>query len=117
MTANEKQVGGEHYKSAIQHWDYAASHEFDYFQGQITKYVTRWKKKNGLQDLEKALHFLEKYIELQRTKLPAEDKPGTPKYLSKDGKPLSPKMVHFGAPFGYDPARELDLVYQNTDKN
>ncbi len=68
--ANEKQVGGLHYKQegTIQHWDYAASHNFDYFQGQITKYVTRWKKKNGVQDLEKALHFLEKYIEIERAK-------------------------------------------------
>jgi hypothetical protein len=38
--------------------------DLDYFQGQITKYIMRWKLKNGLQDLEKAHHFLEKYIEL-----------------------------------------------------
>jgi hypothetical protein len=37
--------------------------DLDYFQAQITKYVMRWDKKNGLQDLEKAQHFLEKYIE------------------------------------------------------
>jgi hypothetical protein len=69
--ADKKQVGGNHYKvgDVIEHWNYAASHNFDYFQGQITKYVTRWKKKNGLQDLEKAQHFLEKYIELEKTKL------------------------------------------------
>lgn len=67
--ANETQVGGNHYKEGIQHWDYAASHDFDYFQGQITKYVTRWKKKNGIQDLFKARHFLEKYIEIEYKKL------------------------------------------------
>ena len=64
MNANEKQVGGLHYVSSIQHWDYVAANNLDYFQGQITKYVARWKNKNGLQDLEKAKHFLEKYIEL-----------------------------------------------------
>jgi hypothetical protein len=64
--ANDRQVGGTHYAAPIQHWDYAASHDFDYFQGQITKYVTRWKKKGGVQDLEKAAHFLAKYIELAR---------------------------------------------------
>lgn len=64
MNANTKQVGGSHYRSDIQHWDYVVANDLDYFQGQITKYVTRWKKKNGLADLHKALHFLEKYIEL-----------------------------------------------------
>lgn len=62
--ANDRQVGGRHYRTAIQHWDFAHSNQFDYFQGQITKYVTRWKRKGGLQDLEKAKHFLDKYIEL-----------------------------------------------------
>ena len=64
MSANERQVGGSHYGGgAQQHWDMVVQHELDYFQGQITKYVMRWKAKNGLQDLEKAQHFLEKYIE------------------------------------------------------
>lgn len=68
MSANEKQVGGNHYqKAAVQHWDIVHMHGLDYFQGQITKYVMRWKDKNGVQDLEKAKHFLEKYIELNRT--------------------------------------------------
>ena len=64
MNANERQVGGSHYGGGTQqHWDMVVQHELDYFQGQITKYVMRWKAKNGLQDLEKAQHFLEKYIE------------------------------------------------------
>lgn len=66
MSANDRQVGGEHYKAPgkVEHWDIVAQHNLDYFQGQITKYVMRWKKKNGVQDLEKARHFLDKYIEL-----------------------------------------------------
>ncbi len=64
MRANNTQVGGGHYKTPIQHWDYVVANDLDYFQGQITKYVSRWKKKNGIQDLEKAKHFLEKYIEV-----------------------------------------------------
>tara|TARA_Y100000034_G_scaffold122665_1_gene168428 strand:- start:714 stop:1172 length:459 start_codon:yes stop_codon:yes gene_type:complete len=64
--ANNRQVGGKHYRNEIQHWDWAFSNGFDYFQGQITKYIARWRYKNGIQDLEKALHFLEKYIELQK---------------------------------------------------
>jgi hypothetical protein len=68
MSANDKQVDGNHYRSKIQHWDYVVANDLDYFQGQITKYVTRWKLKNGLVDLHKARHFLEKYIEVEQRK-------------------------------------------------
>lgn len=64
MNANHNQVGGEHYKSEYQHWDFVADVGMNYFEGQITKYVYRWRKKNGLQDLEKARHFAQKYREL-----------------------------------------------------
>jgi hypothetical protein len=62
--ANARQVAGTHYQSKIQHWDYVVANDLDYFQGQITKYVTRWKHKNGITDLRKAQHFLEKYLEV-----------------------------------------------------
>lgn len=70
MTANTRQVGGSHYKvgSLPEHWDLVVQYDWDYFQGQIIKYVMRHKKKNGVQDLQKAAHFLEKYIE-EQTKL------------------------------------------------
>lgn len=63
-TANERQVGGLHYKAPLQHWDVVTSASADYFVGQITKYLARWRKKNGLQDLEKAEHYAEKLQEL-----------------------------------------------------
>lgn len=67
--ANERQVAGNHYGlSSLQHWDLVAMFNWDYFQGQITKYLMRWRKKNGVQDLRKAAHFLEKYIELVEQK-------------------------------------------------
>jgi hypothetical protein len=63
--ANEVQVGGAHYKSAKnQHWDFAADNRLGYFEGQITKYIARWRRKNGVQDLKKALHFATKLMEL-----------------------------------------------------
>lgn len=68
MSANDKQVGGKHYnksKSGQQHWDIVNDFSLDYFQGQITKYVMRWRDKGGIQDLEKARHVLDKYIELE----------------------------------------------------
>ena len=62
--ANERQVGGDHYKGKpFEHWDVVIEHDLDYFQGQVTKYLMRWKKKNGLEDLMKARHYLDKYIE------------------------------------------------------
>jgi hypothetical protein len=62
---NTKQEGGAHYGlKQYQHWDMVAEFNLDYFQGQITKYVMRWKKKGGLPDLRKAQHFIEKYIHL-----------------------------------------------------
>lgn len=66
MSANEKQIGGSHYKtkSGHEHWDVVTEHDLNYFEGQITKYVMRCRKKNGKEDLEKALHFLEKYLEV-----------------------------------------------------
>jgi hypothetical protein len=72
MAANEKQVGGNHYKGkGIQPWDYIAANNIPYFEGNIIKYVSRWRDKGGVDDLRKAWHYLEKLIELE-TKL--EDK-------------------------------------------
>ncbi len=66
MSANERQVAGSHYKTGgEEHWDRVARLGLDYFQAQITKYVERWRKKNGIEDLRKAQHFLEKYIEVE----------------------------------------------------
>ena len=71
--ANEKQVGGEHYKtiSGLQHWDFVVNTDMPYLPAQVAKYLTRWRKKNGLQDLEKAKHFLEKFIDAERVRTAA----------------------------------------------
>ena len=74
MNANEKQIGGEHYKSkAIQPWDYIASNGLGYFDGNIVKYVTRWRDKGGVADLEKAQHYLQKLIEVEMQAEQAKD--------------------------------------------
>jgi hypothetical protein len=64
--ANERQVGGQHYKMPghEEHWDRVNRLGLDYFQAQITKYTERWKQKGGVNDLRKAQHFLQKYIEI-----------------------------------------------------
>ena len=66
MDANKRQVGGDHYKSAVQHWDLAAIYGWDYFTARAIAYLMRWPKKNGIQDLEKAVHFIQKKIEVEK---------------------------------------------------
>lgn len=65
-TANETQVGGDHYKEkSIQPWDFIAANQLGYFEGNIVKYVSRWRDKGGINDLKKARHYLDKLIELE----------------------------------------------------
>lgn len=67
--ANKKQVAGTHYKKqVIQHWDYVVANGIPYLEAQVIKYVSRHQDKNGIQDLEKAKHFLEKLIEVEKEK-------------------------------------------------
>lgn len=64
--ANSTQVAGNHYKDkAIQPWDYIIANNLGYLEGNIVKYVSRWKNKGGVDDLRKAQHYLSKLIELQ----------------------------------------------------
>lgn len=71
MSANSKQVGGRHYKTkGIQPWDYIIVNNIPYLEGNIIKYVSRWRDKGGLSDLEKAKHYLEKLIEIESRKEP-----------------------------------------------
>jgi len=72
MKANDTQVAGTHYAAPVQHWDMVVMHELNYFEGQITKYVMRARKKNGLQDLQKAQHFINKYLEVYAQMYPAK---------------------------------------------
>ncbi len=64
-----EQVGGDHYsKLAIQPVTYINANGLSYLAGNVVKYVTRYKDKNGLQDLEKAKHYIEMLIELEDKK-------------------------------------------------
>ena len=67
MSALERQVYGEHYKSLkIQPIEFIHANGIPFAEGSVIKYVTRWRDKGGLADLEKAKHFLEILIELER---------------------------------------------------
>lgn len=64
---NAIQYGGKHYKDkAIQPWDYVIANNLGYLEGSIIKYVSRYQDKNGLEDLHKARHFLDKLIEVKQ---------------------------------------------------
>lgn len=67
MSALDKQVDGDHYKTQkIQPVEYIHANNLDFFEGNVVKYVTRWRKKNGLADLEKAKHYIELLIQLEQ---------------------------------------------------
>jgi hypothetical protein len=63
--ARDKQIGGSHYRKGgeIQPWDIIKAWELDFWEGNVVKYVLRWKHKDGVQDLKKARHYLDYLIE------------------------------------------------------
>lgn len=64
--ANDTQIDGNHYKGkAIQPWDYIVANDIPYLEGNVIKYVSRWRDKGGVNDLRKARHYLDKLIEVE----------------------------------------------------
>lgn len=62
----KQQVGGNHYKNnAIQPVEYAHANKLDFLQGSVVKYVTRFRDKNGAEDLKKAAHFIQMLLDLE----------------------------------------------------
>lgn len=60
------QVAGDHYKSlAIQPVEYIHANGLGYFEGNVIKYVTRWRNKGGAADLKKARHYIDLLIALE----------------------------------------------------
>ena len=59
-------VSPQHYQQGnIQVLDFINDQKFTYLEGNIVKYICRYKTKNGLEDLEKADYYLSRLIELQ----------------------------------------------------
>ena len=62
-----RQVGGKHYKDMlIQAYEFISKNDLSFFQGNVVKYVCRYKLKNGIQDLEKIIHYCE--LEIKKLK-------------------------------------------------
>lgn len=65
-TALTRQVAGDHYKSLpIQPIEYIYANKIGYMEGNVIKYVTRWRDKGGIADLEKARHYIDLLIQLE----------------------------------------------------
>jgi len=62
-TGERKQEGGTHYQLPIQPIDYIVKNDIPYREGNVIKYVTRHKNKNGAEDIRKAIHYLEMILE------------------------------------------------------
>lgn len=65
-SALNTQEGGHHYKDlVIQPVEFIHANQIPYMEGNIIKYVTRWRNKNGINDLRKARHYIDLLIELE----------------------------------------------------
>jgi len=72
-SALDKQVSGNHYKDkGIQPIVYIHANNLGFCEGNVVKYVTRWRDKGGKADLEKAIHYLQLLIQLETEQSPTD---------------------------------------------
>jgi hypothetical protein len=68
LSANKKQVGGNHYlKYKIQPVEFIIKNNIGFVEGNIIKYILRFKDKGGIADLEKAKHYIELLIDSSKS--------------------------------------------------
>lgn len=73
MNPLDTQVDGDHYKTkTIQPVEYVHANNLGYCEGNVVKYITRWKNKNGILDLQKARHYIDLLIQLETKKQETE---------------------------------------------
>jgi hypothetical protein len=69
MKSSKKQVGGKHYlKYKIQPVEFIIKNNIGFVEGNIIKYILRFKEKGGVQDLLKAKHYIELLIDSSKSK-------------------------------------------------
>jgi len=69
MKSFKKQVGGNHYKNyKIQPVEFIIKNNIGFVEGNIIKYILRFKEKGGAVDLEKAKHYIELLIESTKSR-------------------------------------------------
>lgn len=73
MSATEQQVGGDHYRTmAVQPEAFIHANGIGFHEGNAIKYLCRWRKRGGLQDLEKARHYIDLLIHHETPAVVAE---------------------------------------------
>jgi len=66
VSALDKQESGDHYmKCSIQPIEYIFANNLGFIEGNIVKYVTRHKNKNGANDIKKIIHYCELLLQLE----------------------------------------------------
>ena len=65
MKGLERQEGGDHYDLPIQPLEYIHANRLGYIEGNIIKYATRHRNKNGMEDIKKIIHYCELLLELE----------------------------------------------------
>ena len=96
MTANAHQVGGSHYNKPIQHWDYVVANNIPYLEAQIIRYASRLRDKNGMEDLFKMRHYVDKLIEVEMAKERGERAVPKNQILSQEQRELKNLMPSVG---------------------
>jgi len=91
MSAFDKQVDGNHYKTMmIQPLEYALANSLGICEHAVVKYISRWREKGGLSDLRKAAHYIEILIEREMENpetIELTKKAGAKPWLQQDSKP------------------------------
>jgi hypothetical protein len=110
MSANDTQISGNHYKDkTVQPWDYIAANNLGYFEGNVVRYISRWRDKGGVDDLRKAKHYIEKLIELETQVKPQYE--GERLILPTDDGPLW--IQWDGGPCLLDSATRVEVMLTN----
>ena len=61
---NMNEADPDHYSNLpMEPWDFIQQNKLDFFEGNVVKYICRWKNKGGVTDLRKAITYIEKIIE------------------------------------------------------
>jgi len=104
----DKQEGGSHYDLPIQPLEYIHANQLGYIEGNIIKYATRHRNKNGAEDIKKIIHYCELLLELEYGDKESEEE-GVREPHSEEhrkGKGSSQPFQYF--PPGYGKNRKAD---------
>ncbi len=69
-----EQIGGDHYsRLGVEPIQFTEANGLGFHEGNIVKYISRWRNKNGIEDLKKAKWYIERLLELETNRVPTVD--------------------------------------------